>query len=150
TQVIITEYDLPRNSIEPHDVIIGKDGNAHYTNFGEQNLGRLDPKTGKVAEIALPELKKGWPQGSLGLRPDHDGNLWFGMMYQGRIGKLDLAAQKVETSSLPPEMNKAMAQVNRVRPESATVDGKIWSKNNGFAPLHRLDLKTGEIETIAP
>jgi streptogramin lyase len=150
TQVIITEYDLPRNSIEPHDVIIGKDGNAYYTNFGEQNLGQLNPKTGKVTEITLPELKKGWPQGSLGIRPDADGNLWFGMMYQGAIGKLDVATLKVETFSLPPEMNKDQAQVNMVRPESAAVDGKVWSQNNGFAALHRLDLKTGQIETIAP
>ena len=150
TKVIITEYDLPRNDIEPHDVIVGKDGMAYYTNFGEQNLGRLDPKTGKVTEIVLPELKKGWPQGSLGIRPDHDGNLWFGMMYQGAIGKLDLATLKVETFSLPPDMNKDMAQVNMVRPESDVIDGKIWAQNNGFAALHRLDLKTGAIETIAP
>jgi virginiamycin B lyase len=150
TQVIITEYDLPRNSIEPHDVIIGKDGMAYYTNFGEQNLGRLDPTTGKVTEIGLPELKQGWPKGSLGIRPDADGNLWFGMMYQGAIGKLDLATQKIQTFSLPPEMNKDMAQVNMVRPEAAAVDGKVWSQNNGFAALHRLDLKTGQIETIAP
>jgi virginiamycin B lyase len=150
THVIITEYDLPRNSIEPHDVIIARDGMAYYTNFGEQNLGRLDPKTGKVTEIELPELKKGWPKGSLGIRPDADGNLWFGMMYQGAIGKLDLASLKVETFSLPPDMNKDMAQVNMVRPESAGVDGKVWAQNNGFAALHRLDLKSGEIETIAP
>jgi streptogramin lyase len=150
TKVIITEYDLPRSSIEPHDVIIAKDGMAYYTNFGEQNLGQLDPKTGKVTEIELPELKKGWPQGSLGIRPDAGGNLWFGMMYQGAIGKLDLATLKVETFSLPPEMNKDMAQVNMVRPESAAVDGKVWAQNNGFAALHRLDLRTGRIETIAP
>jgi virginiamycin B lyase len=150
TKVIITEYDLPRDSIEPHDVIVGKDGNAYYTNFGEQNLGQLNPKTGKVTEIQLPELKKGWPQGSLGIRPDHEGNLWFGMMYQGAIGKLDLATLKVQTFSLPPEMNKDMAQVNMVRPESASVDGKVWTQNNGFAAVHRLDLKTGAIETIAP
>jgi streptogramin lyase len=150
TKVIITEYDLPRDSIEPHDVIVGKDGNAYYTNFGEQNLGQLNPKTGKVTEIQLPELKKGWPQGSLGIRPDHEGNLWFGMMYQGAIGKLDIATLKVQTYSLPPEMNKAMAQVNMVRPESASVDGKVWTQNNGFAAVHRLDLKTGAIETIAP
>lgn len=150
TRVIITEYDLPRSSIEPHDVIIARDGMAYYTNFGEQNLGRLDPATGKVTEIELPELKQGWPRGSLGIRPDADGNLWFGMMYQGAIGKLDLATLKVETFSLPPEMNKEMAQVNMVRPESAGVDGKVWSQNNGFAALHRLDLKTGAIETIAP
>jgi virginiamycin B lyase len=151
TRVIITEYDLPRPLIEPHDVIVNsKDGMVWYTNFGEQNIGKLDPKTGKVTEVALPELKKGWPQGSLGLRPDKDGNLWFGMMYQGAIGKFDINSQKVETYSLPPEMNKDMAQVNMVRPESASVDGKIWSQNNGFAAVHRLDLKTGQIETIAP
>ena len=67
TQVIITEYDLPRQEIEPHDVIVGNDGTVWYTNFGEQNIGKMDPKTGKVTEITLPELKKGWPQGSLGL-----------------------------------------------------------------------------------
>jgi len=150
TKVIITEYDLPRKEIEPHDVIIGSDGMAWYTNFGEQNIGRVDPKTGKVTEINLPELKKGWPQGSLAIHLDGQGNPWFGMMYQGAIGKFDMKTQKVETFSLPPEMNKAMAQVNMVRPESSDVDGKVWSQNNGFAAIHRLDLKTGNIETIAP
>ena len=150
TEVIITEYDLPRELIEPHDVIVGKDGNVWYTNFGEQNIGRMDPKTGKVTEVVLPELKKGWPQGSLSLHSDKDGNVWFGMMYQGAMGKFDVATQKVETFSLPAEMNKAMTQVNMVRPESTAVDGKVWSQNNGFAALHRLDLKTGAIETITP
>jgi streptogramin lyase len=150
TQVIITEYDLPRSLIEPHDVVIDKDGNAWYSNFGEQNIGKLDPKTGKVTEYALPELKKGWPQGSLGLRADKDGDLWFGMMYQGAIGRFDPKAEKVTTYPLPPEMNKDMAQVNMVRAESAAVDGKVWSQNNGFAAIHRLDLATGNIETIAP
>jgi streptogramin lyase len=150
TNVIITEYDLPRDTIEPHDVIVNKDGMIYYTNFGEQNIGKMDPKTGKVTEIPLPELKEGWPQGSLSIHADNDGNIWFGMMYQGAIGKYDLAKGKVETFSLPPEMNKAMTQVNMVRPESDAVDGKVWTQNNGFAALHRLDLKTGEIETIMP
>jgi virginiamycin B lyase len=150
THVIITEYDLPRHEIEPHDVIVGADGTVWYSNFGEQNIGKMDPKTGKVTEIKLPELKKGWPQGSLALHADVQGNIWFGMMYQGAIGEYDVAAQKVVTYPLPPEMNKDMAQVNMVRPESAAVDGKVWSQNNGFAAIHRLDLKTGQIETIAP
>jgi virginiamycin B lyase len=150
TQVIITEYDLPRESIEPHDVIVGKDGTVWYTNFGEQNIGKMDPKTGKVTEVVLPELKKGWPQGSLSLHADKDGNVWFGMMYQGAMGKFNVNTQKVETFSLPPEMNKAMTQVNMVRPESTAVDGKVWSQNNGFAAIHRLDLNTGAIETIEP
>ncbi len=150
TQVIITEYDLPRPMIEPHDVIVDKAGYAWYTNFGEENIGRLDPKTGRVTEYPLPELKPGWPQGSLGLHADKDGNLWIGMMYQGAIGRLDPKTGQVTPFSLPPEVNKAMAQVNMVRPKSATVDHKVWAQNNGFAAIHRLDLATGQIETIAP
>ena len=54
TQVIVTEYDLPRPTIEPHDVILDKDGIAWYSNFGEQSIGKLDPKTGKVTEYPVP------------------------------------------------------------------------------------------------
>ncbi len=149
TQVIITQYDLPRPLIEPHDVVV-EGGQVYYTNFGEQNIGRLDPKTGQVTEFPLPELKAGWPQGSLGLHADKQGNLWLGMMYQGAIGRFDPKTGKVTAFSLPPEMNKAMAQVNMVRPESDTVDNRVWAQNNGFAAVHRLNLATGAIETIAP
>jgi streptogramin lyase len=149
THVIVTEYDLPRSTAEPHDVIVNQ-GLVWYSNFGEQTFGRLDPKTGKVAEFQVPELKKGWPTGMLGLRTDKDNNMWIGMMYQGAIAKFDPKAEKFQIFNLPPEMNKDMAQVNMVRAESAAVDGKVWSQNNGFAAVHRLDPATGNIETIAP
>jgi virginiamycin B lyase len=149
THVIITEYDLPRSTAEPHDVIVNQ-GAAWYSNFGEQTFGKLDPKTGKVTEFQVPELKKGWPTGMLGLRADKDSNMWIGMMYQGAIAKFDPKAEKFQIFNLPPEMNKDMAQVNMVRAESSAVDGKVWSQNNGFAAVHRLDPATGTIETIAP
>ena len=97
----------------------------------------------------MPELKKGWPTGMLGLRPDKEGNLWLGMMYQGAIAKFDIKDKKITTWSMPPEMNKDQTQVNMVRAEQAHVDGKVWSQNNGFAAIHRLDLKTGAIERRA-
>ena len=37
-----------------------------------------------------------------------------------------------------------------VSPQSSHVDGKVWSQNNGFAGVHRLDLATGKIETWEP
>jgi streptogramin lyase len=150
TQVIITEWDLPRTTIEPHDVIVDKDGVAWYSNFGEQSFGKLDPKTGKHTEWPVAELKKGWPTGMLGLRADRDGNMWLGMMYQGAIAKFDPKTEKFTYFSLPPDMNKDMAQVNMVRAESSHVDGKVWSQNNGFAAVHRLDLATGTIESMEP
>jgi len=150
TRVIITEYDLPRPTIEPHDVITDSEGMAWYSNFGEQSLGKLDPKTGKVTEYPMPEPKKGSPTGSLSLRSDKDGNLWFGMMYQAGIAKLDRKSEKLQVWNIPPELNKANTQINMTSPLHYAVDGKIWTQNNGFAGVHRLDLASGKWETFEP
>jgi len=150
TKVIYTEYDLPRDTIEPHDVILDKDGMAWYSNFGEQNLGRLDPKTGKVTEFPVPEHKPGFPTGFLALRADQDGNLWLGNMYQATLVKFDRKSEKFSYWQLPKEQNIDAAQVNMVSPQSSHVDGKVWAQNNGFAGIHRLDLATGKIETWEP
>jgi streptogramin lyase len=150
TRVIYTEYDLPRETIEPHDVVVDKQGIAWYSSFGEQNLGRLDPKTGKVTEYAIKQHKPGFPTGLLGLREDRDGNLWLGNMYQAAIVKFDKKTQKFTYWQLPKEQNIDAAQLNMVSPQSAHVDGKVWTQNNGFAGVHRLDIATGKIETWEP
>jgi streptogramin lyase len=150
TRVIYTEYELPRETISPHDVIVDSDGMVWYSSFGEQNLGRLDPKTGKVTEFPIPEHKPGWPTGLLGLRSDRDGNLWLGNMYQATIVKFDRKTEKFQFWPLQGEQNIDAAQINMVSPQSAHVDGKVWSQNNGFAGVHRLDIATGKIETWEP
>jgi streptogramin lyase len=150
TRVIITEYDLPRETIEPHDVIVDPEGIAWYSSFGEQNLGRLDPKTGEVTEFPIPQHKPDFPTGLLGLRSDREGNLWLGNMYQATIVKFDRKTKTFRFWPLPPEQNIDAAQVNMVSPQSSHVDGKVWTQNNGFAGVHRLDLATGRIETWSP
>ena len=150
TQVIYTEYDLPRDTISPHDVVLDKDGIAWYSSFGEQFFGRLDPKTGAVKEYPMPLHKPDFPKGSLGLRADQAGNWWLGNMYQAAIVKFDPKTEQFTAWPMPPEYNIDASQVNMVRPESSHVDGKVWSQNNGFAAVHRLDLATGKIETFEP
>ncbi len=150
TRVIYTEYALPRETISPHDVIVDADGIVWYSSFGEQNLGRLDPKSGKVTEYPIPEHKPGFPTGGLGLRADKDGNLWLGNMYQATIIKFDRKAESFKFWPLPPEQNIDAAQVNMVSPQSSHIDGKVWTQNNGFAGVHRLDIATGKIETWEP
>jgi streptogramin lyase len=150
TRVIITEYDLPRETVEPHDVIVDAEGIAWYSSFGEPYVGRLDPQTGKVTEYPLPTLKQNFPVGSLGLRTDGQGNLWLGMMYQAAAAKVDAKSGKVQAFALPKEVNIDAAQVNMVSPQHAAVDGKVWMQNNGFAGIHRLDLATGAVETFEP
>jgi virginiamycin B lyase len=148
THVVITEYDLPRPTIEPHDVVFA-DGYAWYTNFGEQYIGRLDPKTGRHKEFPLPELKKGFPTGSLDLKLDTDGSLWFGMMYQGALAKFDPKTEKFQFYPIPKEQNNSVTQLNMLGLEHQ-VDGKIWTNNAGNQELYRIDLATGKYETLAP
>src|SRR5262245_7215682 len=150
TRVIITEYDLPRATIQPHDVVVDADGIAWYSSFGEQFLGRLDPKTGEATEYPVPVHKPGFPTGLLGLRIDKAGDLWLGNMYQATIVKFERGTQAFKFWPLPPEQNIDAAQVNMVSPQSSHVDGKVWTQNNGFAGVHRLDLATGKIETWEP
>jgi virginiamycin B lyase len=150
TRVIYTEYDLPRETIEPHDVVVDADGIAWYSNFGEQTLGRLDPKTGKVTEFPIMEHKPGFPTGGLGLRSDRDGNLWLGNMYQATIMKFDRKSESFKFYPLQGEQNIDAAQINMVSPQGSQVDGKVWAQNNGFAGIHRLDIATGKIETFEP
>jgi streptogramin lyase len=145
TRVIYTEYDLPRDTISPHDVIVDKDGIAWYSSFGEQNLGRVDPKTGAVKEYPVPEHKPGYPTGFLALRSDQAGNLWLGNMYQAAIVKFDPGSEKFQFWTLPAERNIDAAQINMVSPQRSHVDGKVWTQNNGFAGVHRLDIATGKI-----
>jgi virginiamycin B lyase len=150
TRVIYTEYDLPRETISPHDVIIDNAGMVWYSSFGEQNLGRLDPKTGKVTEFPIPEHKPGFPTGLLGLRSDREGNLWLGNMYQATIVRFDRKNETFKFWPLEGDENIDAAQINMVSPQSSNVDGKIWTQNNGFAGVHRLDIATGKFETWEP
>ena len=150
TRVVITEWDLPRLSIEPHDVVVDSKGIAWYSNFGEQNIGKFDPKTGKLTEIPVPELKKGSPLGALSIRMDREENMWLGLMYQAAVAKLDTKTEKLEVWSAPPEWNRPNTQINMTSPMNIGVDGKVWAQNNGFAGVHRVDLKTGKWEVWEP
>lgn len=150
TRVVYTEYDLPRPEMAPHDVIVDKDGIVWFSGFGEQKLGRLDPGTGKVTEFAYPKHREEFPTGSLGLRADGAGNLWLGNMYQATIVKFDPRSEKFQFWTLPAEQNIDAAQINMVSPQRSDVDGKVWTQNNGFAGVHRLDIATGRIETWQP
>src|SRR5215831_2942557 len=149
TQVIVTEYDLPRPTIEPHDVIVDEHGMVWYSDFGEQYFGRLDPQTGKVTEWPVPELKPGFPHGMLDLEEDKDGQFWLGMMFQGALARFDPKTEKLQIYPLQPELNDMDAQLDFVALQYA-VDGKVWTDNGGHREILRLDLKTGKYETFEP
>ena len=150
TKVLITEWDLPRPTIEPHDVVVDSKGMAWFSNFGEQTIGKFDPKTGKLTEIPVPEIKKGSPLGALSIRMDREENMWLGFMYQAAVYKLDTKTEKLQHWQAPPEWNRPNTQINMTSPMNIGVDGKVWAQNNGFAGVHRIDLASGKWEVWEP
>ncbi len=149
THVIITEYDLPRPTIEPHDVIVDEHGMVWYTDFGEEFIGKLDPKTGSLKEYPMLVLKPGYPQGLLDIEEDKAGNFWASMMYQGAIAKFDPKTEQLKTYPLPPELNDDEAQPNMLGMRY-NVDGKMWADSPGHYDIFRLDVKTGAYERFEP
>jgi virginiamycin B lyase len=150
TKVVITEYDLPRKEAQPHDVVVDADGHAWYTDFGNQVVGELDPKTGKVADYKLELLRPDQPKGSLDLEFDPEGNLWVGMSYQGGASKIDRKTKQVTTYPLNKEWLDNTTQTNMVTPTSMNVDGKVWLSDNATRNHYRLDIKTGKWENVGP
>ena len=148
TRVIVTEYDLPRKTIEPHDVIVDSDGMVWYSDFGALLLGKMYPKTGRVTEYPIPLIKEGFPVGTLDLEADRDGNLWVGLMYQGGVAKLERTTGKVQTWSVPKEWQTDATQQSFASPTFSHVDGKVWVKNSDRAQILRLDPATGKWENF--
>jgi streptogramin lyase len=150
TKVIYTEYDLPQRTRQPHDVIVDSRGFAWYASFGEQILGKLDPRTGAVAEYDVPLLKPKMPTGILAARFDEDENVWLGMQFQGGVAKFDRKTETFQTWSLPPELNGDHVQINQVSADHHNVDGKVWLQDAGTYTVLRLDPASGKFEVFEP
>ena len=150
TRVVITEYDLPRKSIAPHDVRTDAQGNVWYSNFVENFLGRLEPKSGAHSEFAYPLQKPGFPTGSLALEADRDGNYWLAAMFQTGLVKFNTKTRKFQSFPLPAEMNANTAQQSMVMPGGAHIDGKVWTNEVSKQAILRLDIASGKYEFIDP
>jgi len=150
TRVIVTEYDMPRPTIAPHDVRTDADGFIWYSNFVEPYLGRLDPRTGAHVEYAYKLPKPNFPTGALALEPDHDGNWWLALMFQGGLMKFDTHTKTFRHYPLPAELNDDTAQQSMVMPRQSHVDGKVWTNDVNSHSILRLDLATGGYEVTDP
>jgi len=149
TRAIVTEYDMVRPTTEPHDVLVDKEGDVWYTDFGEMFIGKFNPKTLKLAEYPIKKFKDKAPTGLLSIDFDRDGRIWFDTMYQGALGCLDPKTGKIAYYPLPPEYNDDTVQLNFTGLRH-DVDGKVWTKSVGTQHIFRLDLATNKWERFHP
>lgn len=142
TKVIITEYDMPRRDGEPHDAFMDAEGMIWYADFVSPFMGRLDPKTGKYTEWPLPEIKQGFPQGSLGVALDPKGNPWIGRAFQGGVAMFDKKTEKVTSYRIPKEFDNEYVRNTFI---AVGVDGTVCFDDPFNRNIFALDPETGKI-----
>jgi streptogramin lyase len=148
TRAIVTEYTMPRQVIEPHDVI-ARDGVVWYSDFGNQFISKFDPKTLQLVEYPVKKFKPDAPEGNLSIDFDTKGTIWFDTMYQGSLGNLDPKTGEIKYYPLDPKWNDVKVQLNFTGLHHE-VDGKVWTKSVGTQDIFRVDLATGQWEKFHP
>ena len=147
TRVIITSYELPRKSMQPHDAVRDDKGYVWISNFGENSLSRLDPKTGEVKKYRYPALlSEEYANGNLDLEFDRDGNIWLGLMNQTGVAKFDPTSETFKFFPLPKDMRDDRSQQAMVAPVNSHVDGKVWMNDAEHAAITRVDITTGKYD----
>ena len=52
---------MVRPTTEPHDILVDKEGNVWYTDFGEMFIGKFNPKTLKLTEYPIRKRRRRQP-----------------------------------------------------------------------------------------
>ena len=147
TKVVITTYDLPRKTMQPHDAVMGDDGYVWISNFGENTLARLEPKSGAIKVYSYAQTRPGgYSDGNLDLEFDKKGTLWLGLMNQTGAAKFDRKTEKFTFFPIPKDMLDDETQTAMVAPVNSHVDGKAWINSAEKPVVSRFDIATGKFE----
>ena len=132
---VVVEYVIPRPGNFPHDPAVGPDGIVWYTDYANSTVGRLDPETGRITDVATP-TPNSLPHG---IEVGADGMVWYTGQRAGVIGRLDPATMTITEFPLPPETD---------HPHTPhLLGGRVWftdANNNRYGVL---DPATGRVQT---
>ena len=132
TRVIITQYDMPRPDTVAHDLDLDSTGTPWYTDESHMFFGKMNPKTGKFTEYAVPPVPPGDLPGTRDIQVDRDDNIWFPRRTANSAIVLTKFNPKTEELST---IEGVGTQFMALGPE-----GKIW------AGWSRIDPKSMKVE----
>jgi virginiamycin B lyase len=137
-KVSMKAWQVAKPASRPHDPLAARDGSLWYTGQMVGELGRLDPKTGKIREYPL----KTPHSGPHGLVEDRQGNIWYTGNAAGLVGKVNPKTGEVTEYKMPDPAAKD--------PHTPIFDkrGILWFSVQGGNRIGRLDPKSGEIKLI--
>ena len=127
TRVIMTQWDLPRQDIVPHDMAMAANGIPWYSDQSRMLIGKLDPRTNEFTEYAMPPLPAGRVGGISDIDVDPYGNVWFpaspqeGECHFGTPTRFHVETETFETVDDPDDNCLQFVDVGP--------DGKVWMNN---------------------
>ncbi len=140
TEVVITEYEMPRRLLSIHDTNGDAKGNIWYTSHRTPYQGVLDPRTGIITEHKLPPSPGDLPGAHAVIVDKERGRAWFSENWVDRYARLDMATGEFKT--FKPE-DRISAGNFAVAP-----DGSVWTTRGDI--IVRMDPETGEVPDTYP
>jgi virginiamycin B lyase len=130
----------------PHNLIVSGDGTVWYAGNTAAHLGRLDPATGEIEQIPMPD---GNPRDPHTLEHDGQGGIWFTAQGGNQVGHFDPATGELRLVEAPRAEGRS-GQTAGVRPYGIKVDsrGRSWVALFGSNALGLVDPATMEMETF--
>ncbi|MFV8784042.1 carboxypeptidase regulatory-like domain-containing protein [Microbulbifer sp. SA54] len=141
TQKWEASVPLPGIAIYPHTIRVDAEGVLWFSIVGTEQVGRLEPKSGKVTLIDLPAptpvaitpavLTYGMAVSS------HDGSIWYSRLWGNKIGRID--AKTLEVT----EIESPVFGPRRLR---FAPDGILWQTGYAHGQIARIDTKTMDVK----
>lgn len=117
----------------PYGIDITPDGSVWFARLHTDEIGRIDPATGKVTMVPTPFA------GPRRLRSDAEGNLWIGAFAESAIARYEPKSGRFTRFELP------VIPKGSETPYALNVDkrrGVVWVTGNQSDALYALDMKT--------
>jgi streptogramin lyase len=123
----------------PYGIDVTPDGKVWFARLHTDEIGSIDPDTGKVTMVATPF------KGPRRLRSDADGNLWIAAFPESAIARYEPANGRFTRFDLPvsPKGSDTPYSLNVDRPR-----GIVWVNGNQSDSLYAFDIAAGTWSVI--
>jgi virginiamycin B lyase len=139
TKVIVTEYELPQDLLQLHDVQGDAQGNLWFSSHKTRYVGKLDPKSGVVKEYTLP-LTPGAMPGTHAVHIDQHGIVWYSENWAHNLDRLDPATGHVTQVKIESPVPLNAPGFGNF---AMTSDGAVWDSRDSH--VRKIDSETGKI-----
>jgi streptogramin lyase len=132
-------FEIGGRSLYPHTIRFDRTGHAWFTIAYSDQVGHLDPGTGRLDVVDLPATRStGAASGSLPYGIDvhpGDGTVWYSRLFGDKIGRIDPKTLEVV------EYDSPVKGPRRMRFDS---DGTLWVAGFSEGMLARIDTRSFE------